>query len=127
MLAASQTSQTSDKDEANKIAKQLTTETWNKIKPKVTGAEATKMQAAGGITQADFKTLLAKGGMKPSASSNKILDKMDKNKDGKIDASEADTEGGGEDYGESAKDFFEDVAKGTLIVVFGGLLLLPFG
>ena len=65
---------------------------------KVTANEAKKMQAAGGITQADFTTLLAKGGMKPSASSIKAFNAMDKNKDGKIDESEANAEGGGEDY-----------------------------
>ena len=70
------------------------------------------MQAAGGITQADFKTLLAKGGMKPSASSTKTFNAMDKNKDGKIDKFEADAEGGGEDY--SFWSVLGDIGKGIL-------------
>ena len=115
-LALSQTSKTIQtslkKDKAIKIAKQLTTETWNKIKPKLTEAEATKMQAAGGITQADFTTLLAKGGMKPSTSSIKAFNAMDKNKDGKIDETEANAEGGGEDY--SFLSVLGDIGKGIL-------------
>ena len=83
-----------------KIGQQIATETLNKIKPKMTEEEATKMKSDGGVDQEEFKTMLAKGGLKPSSLSTQKFNELDTNKNGKLEESEmkSDTEGEGEDY-----------------------------
>ena len=74
---------------------------WNKIKPKLTEEEATKIKSDGGVDQEEFKTMLAKGGLKPSPLSSKSFNELDTNKNGKLEESEVkpDIEGEGMDYG----------------------------
>ena len=95
---------------------------WNKIKPKLTEEEATKIKSDGGVDQEEFKTMLAKGGLKPSPLSSKSFNELDTNKNGKLEESEVkpNIEGEGEDYG--FIDWLGDVVKAVAPVVVGALL-----
>ena len=83
-----------------KIGQQMTDEIWNKIKSKMTKEESTQIKSDGGLDQEEFKTMLAKAGLKPSPLSVQQFNLLDTNKNGKIEESEvkSKTEGDGEDY-----------------------------
>ena len=102
-----------------KIAEQIATETWNKIQPKMTEEESTKMKSDGGLDKEEFKTMLAKGGLKPSPLSDEKFAELDTNKNGKLEESEvkSDTEGEGEDY--SLLSWLEDTFQKVIVAVAG--------
>ena len=82
------------------------------------------MKSDGGLDQEEFKTVLAKGGLKPSPLSNQKFDELDTNKNGKVEESEvkSDTKGEGEDY-ESAGDWIGDIIKGVFVGAIVGLIV----
>ena len=106
------------------IAEGIATDTWNNIKPKITEEESSKMKSDGGLDQEEFKTVLAKGGLKPSPLSNQKFNELDTNKNGKVEESEvkSDTKGEGEDY-ESAGDWIGDIIKGVFVGAIVGLIV----
>ena len=56
------------------------------------------MEADGGIDLNELETLLAKVGLKPSTTVIGKFNELDTNKNGKIEKSEVESEGSGEDY-----------------------------
>ena len=56
------------------------------------------MEADGGIDLNELETLLAKVGLKPSTMVIGKFNELDTNKNGKIEKSEVESEGSGEDY-----------------------------
>ena len=85
-----------------KIAQQVATETLEKIRPNMTEEEGTKIKSDGGVDPEEFKTMIAKGGLKPSALSSQKFNELDTNKNGKLEESEVQLDtviGFGEDYG----------------------------
>ena len=101
-----------------KIAEGIAEETLDKIRPKMTEEEATQMKSDGGVDQEELKTMFAKAGLKPSASSDAKFTELDTNKNGKLEESEvkSDTKGEGEDYlVEIIEGLLEDVAKKVLV------------
>ena len=77
------------------------------------------MKSDGGLDQEEFKTVLAKGGLKPSPLSNQKFNELDTNKNGKLEESEVKSntegEGDGEDY--NFWDWLENAATDVLVAV----------
>ena len=105
----------------HKIGQQMTDEIWNKIKSKMTKEESTQMKSDGGLDQEEFKTMLAKAGLKPSPLSIQQFNLLDTNKNGKIEESEVKSktegEGNGEDY--SLWDWLKKTATAIIGAVAG--------
>ena len=75
------------------------------------------MKSDGGLDQEEFKTMLAKAGLKPSPLSIQQFNLLDTNKNGKIEESEvkSKTAGNGEDYS------FWDWLKSTATAIIGAV------
>jgi len=83
-------------EEGKKIGQQLADKIWNKIKSMMTEEESTQMKSDGGVDLEEFKTMLEKGGLKPSPSIIRKFNKFDTNKNGKLEESEIKTDTDGE-------------------------------
>ena len=79
--------------------KDFATELLDKIRHKFNAEEAKLMEADGSIDLNELETLLAKGGLELSTKIIEKFHELDTNKNGKIEESEVESEGSGEDYG----------------------------
>ena len=79
------------KETAAKLSREITS--------KITPEEKSQMESDGGIDKNELDTVLSKINIKPSAEITKIFNKLDKNKNGKLEESELSSPTkGGEDY-----------------------------
>ena len=78
--------------------KDFATELLDKIRHNINAEEVKEMEADGGIDLNELETILAKGGLKPSTKIIEKFHELDTNKNGKIEESEVESEGSGEDY-----------------------------
>ena len=78
--------------------KDFATELLDKMRHNINAEEVKEMEADGGIDLNELETILAKGGLKPSTKIIEKFQELDTNKNGKIEESEVESEGSGEDY-----------------------------
>ena len=78
--------------------KDFATELLDKIRHNINAEEAKEMEADGGIDLNELETIFAKVGLKPSTMVIGKFNELDTNKNGKIEKSEVESEGSGEDY-----------------------------
>ena len=78
--------------------KDFATELLDKIRRNIKAEEVIEMEADGGIDLNELETILAKGGLKLSTRIIETFNELDTNKNGKIEESEVESEGSGEDY-----------------------------
>ena len=88
--------------------KDFATELLDKLRHNINAEEVKEMEADGGIDLNELETLLVKGGLKLSTTIIEKFNELDTNKNGKIEESEVESEGSGEDY-------FIGVLWGTVI------------
>ena len=85
--------------------KDFVTELLDKMRHNINAEEAKEMEADGGIDLNELEAIFAKVGLKPSTTVIGKFNELDTNKNGKIEESEVESEGSGEDY---IIDFFEN-------------------
>ena len=85
--------------------KDFATELLDKIRHNINAEEVKEMEADGGIDLNELERVFAKVGLKPSTKVIEKFHELDTNKNGKIEESEVESEGSGEDY---IIDFFEN-------------------
>ena len=78
--------------------KDFATELLDKIRHNINAEEVKEMEADGGIDLNELETILAKGGLKLSTRIIETFNELDTNKNGKIEESEVESDGSGEDY-----------------------------